>query len=133
MMSEDRLPDEFWTENELYKMMLGKLVLPKYYEEPTHIAVYHLYKNGVNTGLVMILAVEYLIDAQEAIDKLWKPAGIVSILGKYSDKPSVLNQIRCEALYMVLDKYKYSGKTELPGSDKVYRYESWMDNLIDLC
>lgn len=127
--AEDRLQDGFWTESELDQMALDSLVLPKYSEEPTHIVFYHLLKDGVKTGLVLIACVKSVIDGQDSIDRFWCPHGITAIVGEYNEE-SVLNQTKCEALYMLLNKYKYKGKLELPGSDKVYKYEAWMGNLV---
>lgn len=127
--AEDRLCDDFWTASELDKMALDSLVLPKYYEGPTHIVYYDLYKNGAATGLVLIKAVKSVIDGQDAIDRLWGSVGITAVFNKYSEE-SPLNQVKCDAIYMILDKYKYNGKIELPGSDNVYMYEPWMNKLI---
>lgn len=129
MENEDMLPEWAWTDEELTQMAKNNLVFPKYYEEPTHIVFYHLYKDGVKTGLVLITIAKYIVDTQKAIDRFWKEAGITCIVGEHSDE-SVLNQEKCEALYRVLHKYKYEGKMQLLGSDKVYAYEPWMGNLI---
>lgn len=125
----DRLCDSFWTENELYQMAIDAIELEKYKEEQTHIVLYHLLKDGVQTGLVMILAVKSVIDGQEAIDKLWKELGITSIVGEYNDE-SYTNKQKVEAMYLLLQKYKYEGKQKLPGSENVFKYEKWMGNLI---
>lgn len=127
--AEDTLPDWAWTEEELTQMAKDNLVFPKYYEEPTHIVFYHLYKDGIKTGLVLITIAKSIIDTQNAIDRFWKEADITCIVGEYNEE-SVLNQEKCEALYRVLDKFRYKGKMQLLGSDKVYKYESWMGNLI---
>ena len=74
-------------------------------------------------------ALESVIDGQEAIDTLWKEAGITAIVGEYSEE-SVLNKCKVEAIYQVLEKYAYVGKLKLPGADKVFKYESWMGNLV---
>lgn len=125
----DRLPDAFWSQQELRQMAIDVLEPDRYSEESRHIVLYHLYKNGVDTGLVMILAVQSVMDAQEAVDRLWAGAGITAVVGEYSEE-SYLNQQKVEALYLVLHKYKYDGKQKLPGSDNVYMYEPWMEKLI---
>lgn len=125
----DRLNDSFWTENELHQMAVDAIELERYAEEQTHIVFYHLLKDGVKTGLVMILAVKSVIDGQEAIDKLWKELGITSIVGEYNDE-SYTNKQKVEAMYLLLQKYKYEGKQKLPGSENVFKYEKWMENLI---
>ena len=125
----DRLNDSFWTENELHQMAIDAIELDNYVEEQTHIVFYHLLKSGIQTGLVMILAVKSVIDGQEAIDKLWKEAEITSIVGEYNDE-SYINKQKVEAIYLLLNKYKYVGKLKLPGSEKVFKYEQWMGKLI---
>ena len=67
---EDRLPDAFWSQEELWQMAIDVLEPDRYSEEPMHIVLYHLYKNGVDTGLVLITAVQSVLDGQNAIDRL---------------------------------------------------------------
>ena len=127
--SIDNLPPEFWTENELDQMALESIEVDKYAEQKTNIVFLHLFKDLTRTGLVMILAVQSVMDAQEAVDRLWAGTGITAVVGEYSEE-SYLNQQKVEALYLVLHKYKYAGKQKLPGSDNVYKYEPWMEKLI---
>ena len=127
--SIDNLPPEFWTENELDQMALEAIEVDKYAEQKTNIVFLHLFKDLTRTGLVMILAVQSVMDAQEAVDRLWAGTGITAVVGEYSEE-SYLNQQRVEALYLLLSKYKYEGKQKLPCSDKVYKYEPWMEKLI---
>lgn len=125
----DRLEDSFWTEDELHQMALDSIEIDKYSAKPTHIVFYHLFKDGENTGLVMIACVESIIDGQNAIAKLWAEVGLTAIVGEYNDE-SPLNQTKAEAMYLLLNKYKYKGKLKLPGSQKVFKYSSWMGKLI---
>ena len=66
----DRLPDWAHTEQELNQ--LDKLVIePNRYDTTSkHICWYHLYKDGVNTGKAMLLAVKSVVDGWEAINKI---------------------------------------------------------------
>lgn len=126
---EDRLPDAFWSQEELRQMAVAVLEPNRYSEEPRHIVLYHLYKSGVDTGLVLITAVQSVLDGQNAIDKLWTEVGITAIVGEYSDE-SILNQVRVEAMYLLLQKYRYEGKLKLVGHDKVFKYQQWFPCLI---
>ena len=126
---EDRLPDAFWSQEELRQMAVAVLEPNMYSEEPRHIVLYHLYKSGVDTGLVLITAVQSVLDGQNAIDKLWTEVGITAIVGEYSDE-SILNQVRVEAMYLLLQKYRYEGKLKLVGHDKVFKYQQWFPCLI---
>ena len=110
-------------------MAVAVLEPNRYSEEPRHIVLYHLYKSGVDTGLVLITAVQSVLDGQIAIDKLWTEVGITAIVGEYSDE-SVLNQVRVEAMYLLIQKYRYEGKLKLVGHDKVFKYQQWFPNLI---
>lgn len=126
---DDRLPDAFWSETELTQMAIAVLEPDRYSEESRHIVLYHLYKNGIDTGLVLIAAVESVLDGQNAIDRLWAEVGITAIVGEYSEE-SVLSQVRLEAMYLLLQKYRYEGKLKLVGHDKVFKYQQWFPNLI---
>lgn len=126
---DDRLPDAFWSETELSQMAVNVLEPDRYSEEPRHIVLYHLYKSGVDTGLVLITAVQSVLDGQNAIDKLWTEVGITAIVGEYSEE-SVLSQVRLEAMYLLLQKYRYEGKLKLVGHDKVFKYQQWFPHLI---
>lgn len=126
---DDRLPDAFWSQEELRQMAVDVLEPDRYSEEPMHIVLYHLYKNGVDTGLVLITAVESVLDGQNAIDRLWAEVGITATVGGYSDE-SVLSQVRLEAMYLLLQKYRYEGKLKLPGHSKVFKYQQWFVCLI---
>lgn len=126
---EERLPDAFWSETELRQMAVNVLEPNRHSEEPTHIVLYHLYKNGADTGLVLITAVHSIRDGQDAIDRLWAEVGINTLIGEYNEE-SVLNQIKVEALYLLLQKYKYEGKVKLVGHQKVFKYQEWFVHLI---
>lgn len=126
---DDRLPDAFWSQQELRQMAIDVLEPDRYSEESRHIVLYHLYKNGVDTGLVLITAVESVLDGQNAIDRLWAEVGITAIVGEYSDE-SVLNHVRVEAIYLLLQGYRYEGKVKLVGHQKVFKYCEWFAHLI---
>ena len=127
---EDRLPDGFWSQQELRQMAVDVLEPDKYKEVPAHIVLYHLYKNGVDTGLVLITVVESVLDGQDAINLLWAEVGITAVVGEYSDE-SVMSHIKADAMYMLLQKYKYVGKLKLVGYNKVFRYQEWFANLVN--
>ena len=127
---EDRLPDAFWSQEELRHMAVAVLEPNRYSEEPAHIVLYHLYKNGTDTGLVLITVVESVLDGQDAINLLWAEVGITAVVGEYSDE-SIMSHIKADAIYMLLQKYKYVGKLKLVGYNKVFRYQEWFANLVN--
>lgn len=126
---EDRLPDAFWNENELYQMAVNVLEHDRFSKEPTNLVLYRLYKGSKDTGLVLIAAVESVLDGQDAINRLWAEVGITAELGEFSEE-SPLNHMRAEAMYLLLQNHRYCGKNKLPGHDKVYVYQPWFDKLI---
>lgn len=126
---EDRLPDAFWSEQELRQMAIDVLESNRYSEEPTSIVLYRLHKGGKDTGLVLLTAVRSVIDGQYAINRLWAEVGITAELGEFGEE-SPLNQIRVEAMHLLLQSHRYIGKMRLPGHDKVYKYCSWFDQLV---
>ena len=127
--SEDRLGDGFYTQEELEEMDRVLLEPGRYAKDKTNVCMYHLYKAGKDTGLVLIAAVKSVVDGQAAIDRLWESAGITAIVGNYNEEYRY-NKYKVEAIYEVLEKYAYVGKLKLPGSDKVFKYEKWMDKLL---
>ena len=126
---EDRLPDAFWSQEELRQMAVAVLEPNRYSEEPRHIVLYHLYKNGTDTGLVLITVVESVLDGQDAINMLWADVEITAVVGEYSDE-STMSHVKVDAMYMVLQKYKYVGKLKLVGHHKVFKYQEWFNNLV---
>ena len=124
----DRLSDAFYIEDELNAM--AKLVInPSRYDTTSkHIVWYHLYKDGVNTGKAILLAVESVVDGWEAVNKMVNPVGLEAQIGWYGEE-SVHNQAKVEMLYKVLEKWNYVGQLEFVGNDKVFTYEDFMAKL----
>ena len=125
----DRLPDAFWSKDEMHQMVVAILEPNRFSQEPAHIVLYHLYKNGTDTGLVLITVVESVLDGQDAINTLWADVGITAVVGEYSDE-STMSHVKVDAMYMVLQKYKYVGKLKLVGHHKVFKYQEWFNNLV---
>jgi hypothetical protein len=129
MENVDRLPDAFWSKDEMHQMVVDVLEPNRFNQEPAHIVLYHLYKNGADTGLVLITVVESVLDGQDAINMLWADVGITAVVGEYSDE-STMSHVKVDAMYMVLQKYKYVGKLKLVGHQKVFKYQEWFNNLV---
>ena len=126
----DDLPESFWSEEELDQKAEDVLSLDKYSTESTHLVLYHLYKEGVNTGLIMLICVESVMDGQDAINRLWSGLDVSAIVGEFSDE-SPLSQMKLNAIDLILHKHLYKNQTNLPGSDKVFNYEPWMSKLVN--
>ncbi len=125
----DNLPDSFWTENELNTMAELVINPPRCCIKPKHICWLHICKNDEWTGKSMVLAVESIVDGLNAVNRLLLPVQLSAQLGEYGNE-SVLNNWKIEAIYRVLDPYKYIGTAKFAGSDKVFTYETWMIKLI---
>lgn len=124
----DRLPDDFWTDSEL-DLMSELIINPSRIDDrPKHICWYHLVKDGVYTGKAMLLAVESIVDGQEAVNRALADVDLTAVIGDYGDT-SALNGVKAESLYMVLNKYAYKGTVSFNGDDKVFSYEEWMAKL----
>lgn len=125
----DRLPDGFFSENELAEMA-EKVINPSRYD-PTkkHLCWYHLLIEGEYTGKAMLLAVESIIDGQDAVNNSVANYGMTCAIGEYGDE-SVLNGQKVEALYIALGRFEYIGKAKFSGFDKVFDYENWMAKLV---
>ena len=125
----DRLCDDFWTDTELEGM--AELVINPSRHDPTpkHLCWYHLLRHGEYTGKAMLLAVESIVDGQEAVNAALAEHELSCAIGEYGDE-SVLNGLRAEAAYLVLGRYEYIGKIKFSGANKVFTYENWMAKLV---
>jgi hypothetical protein len=126
---EDRLPDWAYMDEEL-DAFAKKVLEGLRFGESGHLVLYHLYKNGEKTNIVMLLSVKSVLDGMGAINRLWASHNIHAEVGEYCEIESNLVGYKLNALEIVLDKFKYEGKIELPGSNKLYKYNKWFDVLI---
>ena len=125
----DRLSDEWWTQNELVQMHKAVINPSRYDKTPKHICWYHLLKEGEYTGKAMLLAVESIVDGQDAVNKSTESIGLTCAIGEFGDA-SILAASKVQGLYLVLEKYQYIGKVKFVGDDKVFSYEEWMAKLV---
>lgn len=125
----DRLPDWAYTDEELDNMAI-ELLENRSLSGAKHIAIYHLQKDGVDTGITMILAVESISDGLHAINRIWGPYNMSAEVGEFTEIESQCAGHRLRALEIVLDKFKYEGRIRCPGSDKLYRYQKWFSEII---
>ena len=125
----DGLPDWAFTEEELYSLAVGVVLPERQDKTPKHICWYHLMKDGQETRIAMLLVVESITDGQDAINKICAPLGLNVTIGEFGEE-SVLNGLKAEAMCWALENFRYKGKAEFPGSDKVFYHQSWMDQLL---
>ena len=125
----DRLSDEFWTQNELAQMHKAVINPTRYDKTPKHICWYHLLKEGEYTGKAMLLAVESIVDGQDAVNNALESTGLTCAIGEFGNA-SILTASKVQGLYLVLEKYQYVGKISFTGDDKVFSYEEWMAKLV---
>ena len=125
----DRLSDEFWTDNELYQMRIQVINPSRYDKTPKHICWYHLLKEGEYTGKAMLLAVESIVDGQDAVNNVLADVGLSCAIGEFGDE-SVFAANKVQMLYLLFEKYQYVGKISFIGDDKVFSYEEWMAKLV---
>lgn len=125
----DRLSDEFWTHNELYQMGVQVINPSRYDKTPKHICWYPLLKEGEYTGKAMLLAVESIVDGQDAVNNALADVGLTCAIGEFGDE-SVFAANKVQMLYLLFEKYQYVGKISFTGDDKVFSYEEWMAKLV---
>lgn len=125
----DRLSDEWWTENELAQMHKAVINPTRYDKTPKHICWYHLLKEGEYTGKAMLLAVESIVDGQDAVNNGLADVGLSCAIGEFGDE-SVFAANKVQMLYLLFEKYQYVGKISFLGDDKVFSYEQWMAKLV---
>lgn len=125
----DRLPDWAYTDAELDEMA-EKTINKSDLAMPGHLSLYHMYKDGVNTGVVMLLAVDSISDGLHAINRFWGAHGMYAEIGEFTENEDAAVMYRLKAIELVLNKYKYEGKIKCVGSDKLYRYHKWFDKLL---
>lgn len=128
-MEIDRLPDWAFTDEELDNMARDLLTSRKL-DGSNHLAIYHLYKNGKNTGIVMILAVDSISDGLHAINRLWGAHDMYAEIGEFTEDESPTASYRLRSIEEVLEKFRYEGKVHCPGSDKLYKYKNWFPELL---
>ena len=125
----DNLPEAFWTQNELNHMAIAIINPSRYDIIPKHLCWYYLMKDGEYTGKAMLLAVESIVDGQDAANYVLESTGLTATIGEYGDE-SALATVKVQGLYMALEKYQYVGKLDFVGMDKVFSYENWMAKLV---
>jgi hypothetical protein len=125
----DRLSDAFWTENELSQMHKAVINPSRYDKTPKHMCWYHLLKEGEYTGKAMLLAVESIVDGQDAVNNALADVGLTCAIGEFGDE-SVFAAQKVQMLYLLLEKYQYIGKISFIGDDKVFSYEECMAKLV---
>lgn len=125
----DRLPDWAYTEDELDEMA-EDILENRNLQLSGYLVLYKMYKDGVDTGIVMLLAVESISDGLHAINRLWGQYGMYVEIEEFSEDEDNSVMYKLNALSIVLDKYRYIGKIKCAGSNKLYRYNSWMQNLL---
>ena len=83
----DNLPDSWWTENELAEM--ADLVIHPRRPGCTHshLCLYHLLNSdGEYTGKAMLLAVESIVDGQDAVNNAVANIGLTCAIGEDGDE-----------------------------------------------
>ena len=129
MVENDRLPDWAFTETELDDMAEA-IIENSNMKMVGHLVLYHMYKDGANTGVVMILAVESISDGLHAVNRLWGQHGMYAEIGEFIEQEDPAVMYRLKALEIALDKFRYEGKVKCYGNGKLYRYKEWFNELL---
>jgi hypothetical protein len=125
----DRLPEWAFTPNELDEMAIEILECENL-SMSGHLVMYPMYKDGKDTGIVMLLAVESISDGLHAINRMWSEYDMYADIGEFIEEEDLTVVYRLKALELVLSKYTYKGKIRCAGSNRLYRYQKWFDKLL---
>ncbi len=126
------LPDDFYSDNELAQRSIDMLKHHTGLSDSTKMIVaYELWSDVNNTGKVLVCAAEDVIDTMGAINHAWADSKLQLKLGAIG-KPPRHWQLVLNAMYTVLDKYKYvPGKFNKVGSDLLYTNNAVISGLIE--
>lgn len=125
----DRLSDDFWTESELDKMALDVVNPNRYDKVAKHLCWYHLTMGGEYTGIAILLAVESIVDGQDAVNKMCESVGLSVVIGEYGEE-LIDAKSKVEAAYLLLERHSYTSQLEFTGNDRLFKYEEWMAKLV---
>ena len=133
-LNDYRLGDWFYTDNELAAMDAELLdsKMGRYDVEPTKesVAIFRIVSKNGDTGKVWIGRTPDVILTMNALNRVWSETGLKFVIGKVG-KPTYGADRLVEAIKIILLPWKYETKfATVAGSDAVYRYEEWMNNLI---
>jgi len=131
-MTHDRLPDSFMSDNEIG--MHDKLLLkPNKYntDEPVkkYICAFPMYNKQGNTKIVVIINTDVPTLMLEALNRDWAGTPVTPmepIIGGAEWN----SDIKLEALYKVLDKYKFETELQAVTNDRLYVWKPWMKELL---
>jgi hypothetical protein len=124
----DRLPDAFYTDNELHEYALSILSFDRYDYNSKPIVIYHLLKENIPTGICAIMPVECIVDGMEQLNRLWSNYNLSVFIGESGEFQSANQHI--EHLYQALTHFKYNPTNDMPGVHTLFRHQPWMDRLI---
>ena len=129
----DRLGDVFWTEEEIREFDKELLTHTAVYNttEPVKktICVYEFWTKQGNTKVVTILAAEDPEAVGEALERDWASTKMTPILGNVGDVQWNA-ETKLEALYIVLDKYRYHTDIQTLTSNRLFKWKPWMKELL---
>jgi len=127
-MISDRLPEEFWSDEELDQFAAEVLGQKTIYTEVVDglICAYKLWVNGLDSGKIMLLLVEETEDGLWSINHSW---------GKYGFQAELVNctrgnTLQLHAMYTVMQKERYVGKHRIDGWDRVFNYVEWIKGML---
>lgn len=129
----DRLGDIFLTDSEIAEFDKELLANSSRYstDEPVKktICAYEFWTKDGNTKIVTILAAEDAESTGEALERDWSETKMSPILGNMGTEQWNA-EARLEALYIVLDKYRFTTELQTQTSNRLFRWKSWMKELL---
>ena len=128
----ERLPDNFYTSNEI--VLLDRELLDSHVystDKPVqkNICVYEFWVAKGNTNVVTILATEDPTSTEEALCRDWAHTKLTPVLSQISDL-EWNTDTKLQAIYTVLNKHKYATDIKAQTSDRLFKWQSWMRNIL---
>jgi len=129
----DRLPDGFFTENELLRLNTEQITPSKPHwdsvPEQRMMSTYNLYKDGKFTNKVLILPTDDQVDTMQALQTQWADTGLSIQLGEAGGM-SYGWYDKWASMQIVLKRYNYTPKFKNVGCEHVYNYRQFMEELL---
>ena len=128
----DRLGYGFWTDEEIDRfdsVELGKVWYSKDKPIQKCICAYEMWTAKGNTKVGGLVATDDPNGTEEALARDWKETNLTPILGQIGELEWNV-ETKLQALYTVLDKYKHTTVLSTQTSDRLYKWQDWMRNLL---
>lgn len=131
-MTHDRLPDSMLLDKEVIEHDEKVLEYNRYSkEDPIKkcICAYPMYVDGSDTKIVVIVNTDNMDIMHKALCRDWSDTKATIAL-PHMGELEWSNDEKLNALYVVLEKYRFHSNKKTKTSDRLYKWKNWMINLL---